>query len=120
LVAEVANSRRSIALHSKRHDYARNGVREYLVLAVRERRMYWFDLREDRELTPDADGVVRVQTFPGLWIDVDAVLDNDPRLLTVLEQGLATPEHAAFVRTLAAAHKPPAKPGRKRGGKKRS
>ena len=40
-------------------------------------------------------------SFPGLWIDVEAVLNQDPRMLTVLEQGLATPEHADFVRKLA-------------------
>jgi Uma2 family endonuclease len=105
LIAEVAYSSRSIDLHAKRQDYKRYGVREYLVLSVREGRVRWFDLPADRELEPDTDGVIRVHSFPGLWIDVAALLKKDRKLLTVLEQGLATPEHAAFVASLAAAHK---------------
>jgi Uma2 family endonuclease len=103
LVAEVAVSSRSIDLHGKRDDYRRYGVREYLVLCVREQELRWFDLRADEELVPDADGVIRVHCFPGLWIDMKALLNLDRRLLTVLEQGLASPEHAAFVQALAGA-----------------
>lgn len=41
--------------------------------------------------------------FPGLWLDPDAILKcNGKRLLAVLRQGLASPEHAAFVKKLAA------------------
>ena len=103
LVAEIAHSRRAVDLHAKRCDYVRYGVREYLVLCVRERQLRWFDLRAGEELAADADGVIRVRCFPGLWIDVEALLAQDPRLLTVLQQGLAAAEHAAFVRALAAA-----------------
>jgi Uma2 family endonuclease len=103
LVAEVAHSSRSIDLHAKRNDYAHHGVREYLVLSVRDRRLFWFDLRADQELTPDDDGILRARCFPGLWIDVEALLTKDPRLMAVLAQGLATPEHAAFVQSLAQA-----------------
>jgi hypothetical protein len=60
-------------------------------------------LQADQELLPDGDGIIRIHTFPGLWIHVEALLSKDYRLLmTTLEQGLATPEHAAFVRQLAA------------------
>ena len=103
LVAEVAHSSRAVDLHAKRRDYARYGVREYLVLCVRERQLRWFDLRVDQELAADTDGVIRVRCFPGLWIDVEALLSGDPRMLAVLQQGVATAEHAAFVRTLAEA-----------------
>ena len=103
LVAEVAHSSRAIDLHAKRRDYTRYGVREYLVLCVRERQLRWFDLRAGEELAADADGVSRVRCFPGLWIDVAALLTKDPRMLAVLQQGLATAEHAAFVRGLAEA-----------------
>jgi Uma2 family endonuclease len=103
LIAEVAHTSRAIELHAKRRDYTRYGVREYLVLSVRDRRMFWFDLRADRELTPDADGIIRVHTFPGLWIDVEAILTKDPRMIAVISQGLATPEHAAFVESLTQA-----------------
>ena len=103
LMAEIAVSSRSIDLHAKKDDYARYGVLEYLVLCLRERRLHWFDLRANKELSPDADGVLRIRCFPGLWIHAAAQLARDARrMMATLEQGLATPEHAAFVRQLAA------------------
>ncbi len=103
LLAEIAHSSRALDLHAKREDYRRHGVLEYVVFCVRERQLRWFDLRADRELEPDADGIVRVRAFPGLWIDVAALVSRDERLLNVLEQGLATRAHADFVRALAEA-----------------
>lgn len=104
LIAEVAHSSRSIDLHAKRDDYAQNRVLEYLVLNLRDQRLHWFDLRSGRELTPEPDGVLRIHTFPGLWIHGEALLARDSRrLLATLNAGLATPEHAAFVQRLAAA-----------------
>jgi len=106
LVAEVAHSSRSIDLNAKREDYARYGVLEYLVVNLADRRLHWLDLRTGRELSPDSDGVVRVRCFPGLWVHAEALLAKDyGRLMAALQEGLATPEHADFVRRLAAAHK---------------
>jgi Uma2 family endonuclease len=103
LLAEIAHSSHSIDLYDKRSEYARNGVQEYLVLTLSDQRLRWFDLRSNQELTPDADGVYRLLVFPGLWIHVEALLARDiARLVACLEQGLATPEHAAFVQRLAA------------------
>ena len=111
MVAEIAHSSRAIDLHGKRDDYTRYGVREYLVLNLRDNRLHWFDLRAGTELTPDADGVYRLRTFPGLWVHGEALLARDfRRMLAVLDEGLATPEHAAFVTRLAAARQPPAPP----------
>lgn len=104
LVAEVAHSSRAIDLHAKRNDYRRYGVLEYLVLTLGEQRLRWFDLKNDRELTPDPDCVFRLHSFPGLWVHGGALLAKDySRLMTTLQQGLATPEHAAFVNRLASA-----------------
>ena len=101
LVAEVAHSSRSIDLGAKRTDYARNGVREYIVLSVVDQKVFWFDLPQDRELPIPEDGILRSLTFPGLWIDVQGLLSRDAtRLMTTLEKGLASPEHAAFVSKL--------------------
>jgi Uma2 family endonuclease len=98
LVIEVAHSTRAIDLHAKRDDYTRNGAIEYLVVSLRERRLRWFNLRERQELQSDTDGIVRAQTFPGLWIDATAFFAQDtPRLMTTLQQGLASPEHAEFL-----------------------
>jgi Uma2 family endonuclease len=102
LMAEIAHSSRAIDLHGKRDDYARHGVLEYLVFLLRENQLRWFDLRGGCELQPDADGVYRIRCFPGLWIHGAALLARDSRrLIDVLNQGLAAPEHAAFVRRLA-------------------
>ena len=103
LIAEIAHSSRSIDLHAKRDDYARYGVREYLVLCLRERQLRWFDLAANQEMQADADGVFRIHVFPGLWINGEALLASDFRRLTAtLDQGLATPEHLAFAAQLAA------------------
>ena len=102
LVIEIAHASRAIDLHAKRDDYAAAGVPEYLVYLVDERRLRWFDLAGNTELSPDGDGVVRVRQFPGLWIDTAALAARDAvRLMATLQAGLATPEHAAFAATLA-------------------
>jgi Uma2 family endonuclease len=104
LLTEIAHSSRAIDLHAKKDDYARYGVLEYLVLCLRERQLRWFDLRANQELRPDAEGVFRIRCFPGLWVHGEALLAKDyARLTATLQRGLATPEHADFVRRLAAA-----------------
>jgi hypothetical protein len=55
-------------------------------------------------LVTGPDGLLRSETFPGLWLDADALLRLDlRRLLAVLRQGLVSPEHAAFVARLESA-----------------
>jgi Uma2 family endonuclease len=103
---EIASSSRAVDLHAKRADYARHGVLEYLVFCVREREVRWFDLARDTELRAEADGIVRIHAFPGLWIDAAALIAGDlPKAIATLERGLATPEHAAFVERLANARR---------------
>lgn len=104
LVAEVSHTTLSIDLHAKKRDYARYGVVEYWVLAVREGQLRRFDLTRDTEVPADADSVLRSFTFPGFWIDLNALFEKDVnRVLSTLQQGLATPEHVAFVERLAKA-----------------
>ena len=104
MVVEIAHSSRSIDLHLKRREYARHGVLEYLVLSLADKQLRWFDLKADGELSGDSEGVVRIRTFPGLWISGPAVLAQDYKaIMDVLNKGLAAPEHAAFVQRLAAA-----------------
>lgn len=101
LIAEVAFSSVSIDLHKKKSDYRRAGVCEYLVVCLEDEVVRWFDLTQDRELTIDPDGILRSWMFPGLWIDTAALFLSDTnRLVEVLRQGLATPEHADFVASL--------------------
>jgi Uma2 family endonuclease len=104
LVAEVSSSTVSIDLHDKLRVYRRNGVREYISWRAIERGIDWFGLRDGDyvRLSPSADGIIRSEVFPGLWLDVSAMLDGKlDRVLEVLHQGLATPEHRGFVEELA-------------------
>lgn len=104
LVCEVAASSANIDLHAKLNAYRRNGVREYVVWVVGERDVRWFVLTEGRydRLPPDADGLLRSRVFPGLWLDPAALVGGDmARVLDVARAGTASPEHAAFARTLA-------------------
>jgi Uma2 family endonuclease len=103
LVGEVATSSVSFDLGSKLQVYRRNGVREYVVWRVLDKAIDWFVLRDGRydPLAPGADGVLRSQVFPGLWLDPAALVAGDlARVLAVLQQGLASSEHAAFVAQL--------------------
>ena len=104
LVAEVSSSTESIDLNRKKLDYQKAGVGEYVVLALRTQQVFWFVRQRGkyREVPLPKDGIFRSRTFPGLWLDAEAILRNDRRgVLAALKQGLATPEHAAFVAKLA-------------------
>ncbi|MGC1273508.1 MAG: Uma2 family endonuclease [Planctomycetaceae bacterium] len=101
LVIEVAYSTRSIDVHAKRSDYARNGVQEYIVWIVDDGVFARFNLVEDVEQPAGPEGILTSFQFPGLWIDGHAVREEDlARLTSTLEAGLATPEHAVFVQRL--------------------
>ena len=102
LVAEVPASRASYDLHAKLTVYRRNGMREYLVWRVLDRAIDWFVPRGGQfvPLAP-AGGLLKSEVFPGLWLDPEALVAGDmTRVLAVLQQGLNSPEHAAFVTRL--------------------
>jgi Uma2 family endonuclease len=103
LTGEVSASSVSYDLHDKLNAYRRNGVREYVVWRVLDGEVDWFILRDGRfvRLTATAAGPYQSEVFPGLWLDAAALVRNDlARVLHVLQQGLASPEHAAFVERL--------------------
>jgi Uma2 family endonuclease len=100
LVGEVAASSVSYDLHDKLKVYRRNGVLEYIVWRVLDKQIDWFILHEGQyeRLTPDANGIVRSRTLPGLWLDVAAMIRGDmATVMKVLQQGLESSEHAEFV-----------------------
>ena len=103
LVVEIAASSASYDLREKLLVYQRNGVREYLVWRVPDRRLDWFELATGayRARAADAASVVRSAVFPGLWLNVGAILRRDhPAVLRILHEGLADPSHAAFLNEL--------------------
>lgn len=104
LVFEVAKATRYVDLGPKLADYERGGVLEYIVRAMKPDEVLWHVQQDGRlvAIPPDGDGIYRSRIFPGLWLDPTALLDRDfRRLRAVLDLGLATPEHAAFVASLA-------------------
>lgn len=106
LVAEIAASSATVDLRDKKRAYRRNGIQEYIVWQVFEQRIDWFHLEagEYTNLHPDAAGVIQSQIFPGLWLDQSALVAGDmQQVLTVLQAGVNSVEHQAFVQQLAQA-----------------
>jgi Uma2 family endonuclease len=100
-VGEVAASRVSYDLHVKLEAYRRNGVKEYVVWRVEDRGIDWFVLRGGHFEALPAGGVFHSTVFPGLWLDSQALIAGDlARVAQVLDQGVAQPEHSAYVQTL--------------------
>ena len=104
LVVEVAASSVSYDMHQKRRVYARVGVPEYIVFLAHEQHIVWFVLTDGVyvAMTPDDGGVLRSRIFPGLWLQPEAFLAGDlAQVLAVLQRGLTSEEHAAFVARLS-------------------
>ncbi len=111
LVAEVAFSSALTDLKKKPPVYARNGVKEYLVWLLVERKLIWFRLQDGKyvRIKPDRRGVIESAVFPGLRLKVKALLAG--RMVEVLDElqlGLASPAHAAFVAQLPQKSRPKA------------
>jgi Uma2 family endonuclease len=103
LVVEIAASSASYDLHDKLRIYRRNGVQEYIVWRTYSQQLDWFYLEDEtyKPLLPDAEGIIRSRRFPGLWLANDRLLSGKlPEVLSILQQGLSTPEHQAFVDSL--------------------
>jgi len=100
LIVEVAASSAAIDLHDKKRAYRRNQVQEYIVWRTLEGQLDWFVLEADEYQAQrlDDQSVVRSRIFPGLWLAVSALLAGDmTTVLAVLQQGINSPEHQAFV-----------------------
>ncbi len=101
-IDEIAGSSVSYDLHTKLREYHKSGVLEYVVWRVYDREIDWF-VRNEQEYERIAkdNGIYRSRVFPGLWLDADAMLAGDmQRVLAMLQQGIQTPEHAAFCEQL--------------------
>jgi len=104
LVAEISASTTSYDLHAKRDLYLQFRVREYLVWRVLDNAIDWFIRRGDRfELIDEVDGIRESEIFPGLWLDSAALIASDlPAMFRVIQLGVASTEHAAFLKRLGA------------------
>lgn len=103
LIVEVSASSASYDLHEKLRVYRRNGVQEYIVWRVYDKQIDWFSLSNEEYIrfTPDASHIIQSQVFPGLRLNVAALLaGNLAQVLSELQKGLGIPEHTAFVERL--------------------
>lgn len=104
LIVEIAASSASYDVHEKLKVYRRNQVQEYLIWRVYDYQFDWFRLQQGEyiQLQPNADNIICSQVFPGLWLDKTALLGGDlGKVLTVVQQGLASPEHENFISRLS-------------------
>jgi Uncharacterized protein conserved in cyanobacteria len=103
LVVEVAHSSAAYDLHDKKQAYRRNGVQEYLVWQIEDDRVDWFVLEDGAylSLSIGEDGRIESRAFPGLVLDVDALLEkNFGTMLAALQEQTGTETHRAFVERL--------------------
>lgn len=103
LVVEVAHSSAAYDLHDKKRAYRRNGVQEYVVWQMEEARLDWFRLKDGAYTTqsPDENGCLHSTAFPGLVLDGEALLDENPAaVLTRLNEALGSETHRNFVSRL--------------------
>jgi Uma2 family endonuclease len=104
LIAETSFSRKKYDLREKLELYQRAGVQEYLTVLVEKEEVRWHRLVKGayRVIRPSKEGLLQSKVFPGLWLNPETLfrgLFGD--VLTALNQGLGSPEHAAFVERLA-------------------
>jgi Uma2 family endonuclease len=103
-VAEIAVSRAGYDLHEKKAVYQRSLVRGYFVWQVMDCQIHWFALDQGEfvELKPRQDGVICSRAFPGLWLNVEAMLaGKEEKVSRTLDKGIKSPEHRAFLKRLA-------------------
>jgi Uma2 family endonuclease len=104
LVAEVAASSAANDLYDKKRVYRRNGVKEYIVWQIFENKLDWFILENGEYILLELDnqGIIKSHVYPGLWLNVAALLAGEmTQVLAVLQQGLTSPEHQDFVQKLS-------------------
>jgi Uma2 family endonuclease len=104
LMVEIAASSASYDLHDKKRAYQRNEVQEYLVWRVENRIIDWFVLEDGLyvRLEVDEDGLLRSRVFPGLWLAVAELIEDD--LIGVMDRGrmgLESAEYLDFKRGLS-------------------
>jgi Uma2 family endonuclease len=100
LIVEIASSSAAYDLYEKKQVYRRNGVQEYIVWQVADRQISWFHLEAGQYITlsPDDQGIIRSLVFPGLELQVTALLSgNLAEVLAQVQRGINTLLHQQFV-----------------------
>lgn len=92
LVCEVSYTSATYDLHVKKALYERAGVQEYLVWRVEDKAIDWWSLHNGKySPIPELEtGIVESRVFPGLRLDIHAMLEGDGRtVLATLIAGTA-------------------------------
>jgi Uma2 family endonuclease len=100
LVVEIAASSASYDLHDKLHAYRRNMIQEYIVWRVYDQQIDWWELLEGeyQQLTSAGDEIACSRVFPGLCLNIPALLKGDlASVLATQQSSLSSDEHVAFV-----------------------
>jgi hypothetical protein len=120
LVGEVSASRVSYDLHDKLDVYRQHGVQEYIVWRVLDKAIDWFLLqRGSYKPLASRVAVIKSKVFPGLWLHPKALIQGDmAEVAKIAQRGLASAEHAAFVKRLERAQRQSPR-DRKRGRRRR-
>ncbi len=103
LVIEISASSASIDLRDKWKAYRRNRVQEYLIWQVYEENIFWFHLcdGEYQPLSPNSERILKSHAFPGLWLNLNAMLRGDiNQVLQTLQSGIQTLEHQQWIQQL--------------------
>lgn len=105
LIFEIAGSSANYDLHQKKEAYRRNGVQEYAVWRTEDGAIDWWQLVDGdySALPADAAGIVSSRVFPGLLLDIQALLqDRIADVMATLQRGLASSGHSAWAESLKA------------------
>ncbi len=103
LIVEIASSSASYDLHDKLDIYEQKKVREYVVWRVLDKKIDWFRLENEKykKNAPDAKGIIESKIFPGLRLNVKAMLADDlQKVLEDLQKGLQSGKYQEFVKGL--------------------
>lgn len=103
LAVEIASSSASYDLHDKLEMYEQKGVQEYVVWRVVDEQIDWFGLKDGKykKFTADKQGIIESEVFPGLRLNVKAMLKDDlQRVSANLQKGLKSKKYQEFVEQL--------------------
>jgi Uma2 family endonuclease len=103
LVVEICETSTDYDYGPKLDLYRRAGVKEYITVDTMHGWLVWRILVDGdyKHLAAGDDGVLRSPAFPGLWLNPEHVwLADSIPMIELLQQGIASSEHAAFVQSL--------------------
>lgn len=103
LIVEISSTSVSYDLHDKLELYEAKGVQEYIVWRVLDEQIDWFSLENGKykKMSADKNGIVESKVFPGLSLNVNALLEDDmKKVLATLQAGLESKAYKEFAASL--------------------